>query len=153
MKKKNLLSEIKNVQKELGDLAEMKDTAASTRIKNFYYNKLGKCNPTSFRVAKEPRMNRTIKSLIKPDNSVTTDMDEIADIMHNWYKKTAETDFSQEDNLSSFIKSYDLQLPTLSEDEKKVLSEDITEQEIKWALDNTAKISAPGFSGQTSSFF
>jgi hypothetical protein len=72
--------------------------------------------------------------------------------MQKWYEHTAERVIPQLETLASFITRQGLDLPQLDEDQRAMLEEEFTIQEIKAAISEANEVSAPGPSGQTITF-
>ncbi len=74
--------------------------------------------------------------------------------MVNHYQNTANAVNQQMTTLESFLQQHSVPpLPTLDDDQRDKLVEDITCEEVKWALQQASSTSAPGPSGQTISIF
>jgi hypothetical protein len=69
------------------------------------------------------------------------------------YESPVGRDFTPEMSLTEFLEKYGVELPTLAEAEQSMLMEDVTDEELKYALSSAKTSSAPGPSGQSIAIF
>jgi hypothetical protein len=131
---------------------EAREKAAQMRISNFYKTGTGKMNPETFYCIKEKHANREISSL-EVNGTVVTDPEEIVRVMQEWYEDTAQLTTPQTTSLQQFLEEHHITLPQILEDQKDMLSEEFTQEEIGEALKDAKELSAPGPSGQIISFY
>ncbi len=108
--------------------------------------------PQSFYCIKEKNTSRKIKKLVVEGREIT-DQEEIIQVMQSWYEDTAMNTTELTMTLEEFLGRYNIQLPQITEEQKEELEEEFTQEEVKEALHEAAETSAPGPSGQTSTFF
>jgi len=143
---------LEDIQRTLAMETEAREKAAQMRISNFYKTGTGKMNPETFYCIKEKHANREISSL-EVNGTVVTDPEEIVRVMQEWYEDTAQLTTPQTTSLQQFIEEHHIILPQISEDQKDMLSEEFTQEEIGEALKDAKELSAPGPSGQIISFY
>ncbi len=107
--------------------------------------------PQTFYCIKERNKSRKITKLVVEGREIT-DQEEIIQVMQSWYEDTAMKTTELTMTLQDFLNRYNIQLPQISEDQKDQLEEEFTQQEVKDALHEAAENSAPGPTGQTSTF-
>jgi len=148
-------TEYKKIQLELKNKLEMKELAKESYIKNFEWNEKGKCEPVTFNCIREKKKKRKITYLKTEDNppKETTKTDEIIGIMEEWYENTATRKFKQKIKVKDYVAKYDIELNKIEEEESKEIEDDITMEELEWALKNSKENSAPGPSGHTINFY
>jgi len=147
-----LADQISTYQRELSNDIEAKDLASQLRIKNFYLTGNGTMKPQTFYCIKERNKSRKITKLVVEGREIT-DQEEIIQVMQSWYEDTAMNTTELTMTLQDFLNRYNIQLPQITEDQKEEMEEEFTQQEVKEALHEAAETSAPGPSGQTSTFF
>jgi hypothetical protein len=108
--------------------------------------------PETFHCIKEGNRSRAIHKL-EHEGRTVMDPEEIITIMQQWYEKTAERLVPQAETLYEFLERHDVELPQIDDDQKAMLEEEFTPQEVKQAIQEANEISAPGPSGQTIVFF
>ncbi len=143
---------LEDIQRTLAMETEAREKAAQMRISNFYKTGTGKMNPETFYCIKEKHANREISSL-EVNGTVVTDPEEIVRVMQEWYEDTAQLTTPQTTSLQQFIEEHHIILPQISEDQKDMLSEEFTQEEIGEALKDAKELSAPGPSGQIIPFY
>ena len=141
-----------DLQRELQQRIEAKDVASQERISNFYKTNTGKILPTTFVPIKEVKSDRYIHQ-IRQGEQITNNEEEIVDIMQKWYEETAQQQVEQTLTLSDFLEQRNIELPTLTEEQRNMLEEEISQEELTWALTKAKEASAPGPSGQTISLY
>ncbi len=109
-------------------------------------------NPETFYCIKEKQQNREISSL-EVDGAVITDPEEIIRVMQEWYETTAQYTTTQTNPLQQFMEEHNFVLPQITEDQKEMLSEEFSQDEIGDAIKEAKEHSAPGPSGQIISFY
>jgi hypothetical protein len=70
--------------------------------------------------------------------------------MQKWYEHTAERVVPQMETLASFISRQGLNLPQLDEDQRVMLEEEFTPQEVKAAISEANEVSALVHQGKLS---
>ncbi len=151
--RENIQQQIKLQRHKIAQVQENRDAASEIRIENFYKSNIGKNVPVTYRNVKDRPADRQIRNLIHNDTPIS-DPQQIQQIMFDHYQQTANQTIEQTVSLDQFIQSQSLPpLPHLTEDQKQILTEDITCEEVKWALQNASTTSAPGPSGQTISLY
>jgi hypothetical protein len=143
---------IEEIQRTLAMETETREKAAQMRISNFYRSGTGKMNPETFYCIKEKHASREIPSL-EINGTVITDPEEIVRVMQDWYENTAQTSTLQTTSLHQFTEEHNIALPQITEDQKEMLSEEFSHEEIDEALKEAKEHSAPGPSGQIISFY
>jgi hypothetical protein len=150
--KQDLADRITHLQHELSAQLEARDTASTMRIRDFYKTTTGKMKPETFHCIKEGNRSRAIHKL-EHEGRTVTDPEEIITIMQQWYEKTAERLVPQAETLYDFLDRHQIELPQIDDDQKAMLEEEFTMQEVKQAIQEANEVSAPGPSGQTIAFF
>jgi hypothetical protein len=150
--KQEITEQINHLQHELSSELEAKDLASTLRIKNFYRANTGKMVPETFHCIEEPKWDRTFHTL-QHEGRLITDTTEIVNVMQKWYEHTAERVVPQLETLASFFTRQGLDPPQLDVDQRAILEEEFTIQEVKAAISEANEVRAPGPSGQTISFF
>ncbi len=143
---------LEEIQRTLATETEAREKAAKMRINNFYKTGTGKMNPETFYCIKEKQPNREISSL-EVDGAVITDSEEIIRVMQEWYETTAQYTTTQTTPLQQFMEEHNVVLPQITEDQKEMLSEKFSQDEIGDAIKEAKEHSAPGPSGQIISFY
>ena len=143
---------LEEIQRTLVTETEAREKAAQMRINNFYKTGIGKMNPETFYCIKEKQPNREISSL-EVDGAVITDPEEIIRVMQEWYETTAQYTTTQTTPLQQFMEEHNVVLPQITEDQKEMLSEEFSQDEIGDAIKEAKEHSAPGPSGQIISFY
>ncbi len=108
---------------------EAREKAAQMRISNFYRSGTGKMNPENFYCIKEKHASREISSL-EVNGAVITDLEEIVWVMQEWYETTAQHTTQQTTPLQQFMEEHNVVLPQITEDQKEMLSEEFSQEEI-----------------------
>jgi hypothetical protein len=139
---------LREQQRELSNKLEMKDLAATNRIKNFYKLNNGKNTSASFNAVREPRKGRSI-SKISHNNNEISDKTQIAAIMQDWYEATANNRHQQTVSVEEFLLTNNITLPTISDGQRESLITPITLTEIESSLKDAKINSASGPSGQS----
>ena len=146
-------------QSELDDLnrkikldMEAKNLADSNRIKNFYLDKIGKVNSTTFAILKPQSKCRLIKQL-EIDGHAQSDMALVAEHMSNSYISTATNIPTPMVSVSEFLNQYNVNLKSVPLAEIDQLESEIEQHEVQIAIQNLKTVSAPGPSGMTNNFF
>ena len=130
---------------------EAKQLTSEIRIKNYYKENTGKMVPLTFRPIKDNIKNRNIHNL-EHEGTRYTDTEEITNIMHDWYQKTANSVPDQTLTLSEFLNRNGVELPQLDVLQQNELFEEFTAEEITTALKVACETSASGPSGQSIAF-
>ncbi len=120
-------------------------------LKGLYLSNTDKMVPETWHCIKEGKHKRQIQKL-EQDGQTIADPEEIVKTMQRWYEQTAERVVPQLESLPDFLNRQGLELPQL-DDRKSVLEEELTIHEVKQAIQEANKVSAPGPSGQTVTFF
>ncbi len=141
-----------DLQRDLKNKIEAKNVASQERISNFYKTNLGKILPVTFQPIKEHRPNRDIHHLNTADGQLSN-REEIVQAMQRWYEETAQQSTEQTTTLEEFLNDYNINLPQINQDQQDELIEEITLDEVKWALAASKEISAPGPTGQGISLY
>jgi hypothetical protein len=68
-------------------------------------------------------------------------------------QKNGREDSSRREALPDFLARHNLTLTQLDEDQKSILEEEFSQQEVKAAIEEGNEVSAPGSSGQSIAFF
>ena len=150
--KQPINDQILDIQRQLGNDIEAKDKAAQMRISNFYRTRIGKMVPETFHCAKEKKPPRKILTL-EHEGRTITQQEEIVQVMQQWYEETAERTTPQTISLQDFLTSHNIALPQITEDQKDMLDEEFTVEEIRAAINEANDVSAPGPSGQNITFY
>ncbi len=152
LKRQEMHEEVVGLQHSLKTDIEAKDTAARMRISNFYKTGIGKMQPETFYCIKNTNRSRDIREIVHEGVHVT-DPDQIVATMQAWYERTAERVLPQTETLSAFLARHHTDLPLIDDDQKDALEEEFTIDEVKQAISEAHKVSAPGPSGQTITFY
>jgi hypothetical protein len=140
--------EYTELQRELHMDYEILETAKQLQLQNFYKSKNGKLNSVPFHLVKEKQPPRNITQLHN-NNTTVTDLEQIVQIMQDWYNHTVNTAQPQRETLSDFKNDFNLDLPQISPEHHDMLAKEITEGEVEDAIKEAQEISAPGPLGQT----
>jgi hypothetical protein len=122
--------EVVRLQQRLKMSIGAKDTSSRMRINNFHKTGIGKLQPETFYCIKDSKSNRDIHTLMH-EGVLVTDPEQIVSTMQAWYERTAERALPQTESLASFIARHHIDLPQLEEDQKDVLDEEFTIDEVK----------------------
>ncbi len=144
---------IHDLQTELQNLAENKEMASRQRILNVEQTKKGINYAESFYLTKDIKSKRGIAKLVNAEGGEITKDEEIQKTLEQHYESTVGRDFTPEMSLMEFLEKYGVELPTLAEAEQNMLMEDVTDEELKYALSSAKTSSAPGPSGQSIAIF
>jgi hypothetical protein len=144
---------IHDLQTELQNIAENKEMACRQRILNVEQTKKGKNYAESFYLTKDIKSKKGIAKLVNAEGGEVTKDEEIQKILEQHYESTVGSDFTPEMSLTEFLEKYGVELPTLAEAEQNMLMEDVTDEEVKYALSSAKTSSAPGPSGQSIAIF
>jgi hypothetical protein len=90
---------------------------------------------------------------LKHNEQLITDPEEIMTIMQQWYEKTAERTVLQMAALPVLLAGHNIELPQIDKDQQAVLEEEFSQQEVKAAIQDANKVSAPGPLPSLSYFF
>ena len=149
----DIQQQLRDHQHTIASIQENRNTVSEMRIENFYKTSIGKNVPITYRIAKERHSDRNIRTINHAEQQCT-DPQLIQQIMVDHYQNTANVVTQQTATLESFLHQHAVPLlPTLDDDQRDMLVEDITCEEVKWALQQASSTSAPGPSGQTISIF
>ncbi len=91
--------------------------------------------------------------MVNAEGGEITKDEEIQKTLEQDYESTVGRDFTPEMSLTEFLEKYGVELPTLAEAEQNMLMEDVTNEELKYALSSAKTSSAPGPSGQSIAIF
>jgi exonuclease III len=152
IEKREINNRLEEVQRSLAMETESREKAAQMRISNFYKTGTGKMSPETFYCIKERHPNREIHSLTVDGRNIT-DPEEIVHTMQNWYENTAQHMTPQTTTLTDFLDQHDILLPQLTDEQKDILAEEFSTDEISEAIKEAQENSAPGPSGQNISFY
>ncbi len=89
--------------------------------------------PETFHSIREKNRSMVIHKL-EHEGRTVTDLEEIITIMQQWYEKTAERLVPQTESLNNFLERHGMDLPLIDEDQKAMLEEEFTLQEVKQAI-------------------
>ncbi len=134
-------------------MAENKEMASRQRILNVEQTKQGKNYAESFYLTKDIKSKRGIAKLVNAEGGEITKDEEIQKTLEQHYESPVGRDFTPEMSLTEFVEKYGVELPTLAEAEQNMLMEDVTDEELKYALSSAKTSSAPGPSGQSIAVF
>ena len=137
-----------DLQRDLKNKIEAKNIATQERISNFYKTNLGKIVPVTFQPIKEHRTSRDIHHLDNGEGK-TTNKEQIVQTMQQWYEDTAQQQTEQTTSLEEFLNASNIRLPQISPEQQEELIEEITMEEVQWALNASKETSAPGPTGQS----
>ena len=132
--------------------AESKETADLMRIHAFYENTKGKPCAQSFQVIREPKQSRNFSHMII-DHVETDDLEQITTALQNRYQNTVGAEHVQQMSLTTFLNKYNVSLDQLDPDHANELDQPYTAQEVREALLDSKKNSAPGPTKQTPAIF
>jgi len=142
-----------DIQQEIKNEIEMKDTAKESRISTFYKANTGKNVPITYTCTKEKRNKTNITCIQKEDGTLTTDEEDIHTIMQNWYKDTADKPHDQGITLQDFLTQQKINLPKITDEQAEFLEEEFSTIEIYQAIQAANETSASGISGQSISMY
>ncbi len=127
--------------------------ASRQRLLNVEQTKKGKNYAESFYSIKDIKSKRGIARLVNAEGGEITKDEEIQKTLEQHYESTVGRDFTPEMSLTEFLEKYGVELPTLAEAEQNMLMENVTDEELKYALFSAKTSSAPGPSGHSIAIF
>ena len=148
-----IAANIQELKEELSNIAENKLASSRLRISNFEATKLGKNCSESFFITKNIKCKKNISKLIQDDGSEITDENIICESLSKSYEATVGKKFIPTLELKDFLERYEVELPTLTEEEQQALNNEITMDELKESLSSAKVCSAPGPSGHSISIY
>jgi hypothetical protein len=148
-----LAHKLENLKMQIRDDTEQVERAGRIRLENYYADNNGKNKAASFLITREPRSRKEVQKLVEEDLSEVTTQQGILDKLEGKFKATVGEKFQPEMELTEFLAKYQVELPSLSDELREMLDEEITINEVRDALSSAKAGAAPGPSGQTAAIF
>ena len=111
--------------------------------------------PTKYFCSLEKRnfINKTVTRIVKDDGNEVTEQSEILKEIRTFYKNLYDSRDDSLDDVNLYQILSDIDIPILTDDEKKLLDAPLTKDEILSSLKDCKNNKSPGTSGFTAEFF
>lgn len=145
-----IISKIKELEHELQVLENIKCKGAIIRSKAQWATECDR-NTSFFLQLENTRQNsNSVKELFDENRTIHRNTEAIMDIEYKFYKELYTKEDTHKEATEQMLSNIDL---FLSEDDKSVCDEDISTEEIKYALFGMALKKSPGGDGLTTEFY
>ena len=144
------IAQYESLKLELSILEEEKCKGAILRSKAYWATESDKCTKYFLNLEKYKQERNCIKELVNDKNEIISDTEELLELQYDFYRKLYSCVQTDDNAVEEILKNIPV---SVCDDDVNMCDEDITIDEIYFALSKMSKNKSPGSDGLTTEFY